>query len=671
MWSRGILTWEQHISSVPEQRSLFETSSSVSILADSIAAYKKGDIAFFAKSLPRSEFYRVALEFPQDVLFLDIETTGLSLYYDQITMVGWSLGKQYGAYINGQDDTALRSVLSRAKVIVTFNGTMFDLKFIDKHFGSPAIPPVHLDLRYFAKRVGLSGGQKKIEKEIGFTRQSEIDGMLGEAAPILWHKYRRGDQDAMRRLIEYNHADIEGMKWILDTCIERYFKKNDVPVAVQKEPMFTKLASTIDWGKRKPQSVTSPKVFIPKFTGNNKPLITYEQLDDIYSLKDFCAIGIDLVSSEERETGFCVLKGREATTRRVKTDEDMIRLALEAGADLISIDSPLSIPKGRTDFFDDDPVRDKFGITRECERILKRRGISSYPCLIPSMQKLTQRGMLLAEKFRTLGIPVIESYPGAAQDIMAIPRKQAGLDYLVEGLKEFGIIGEFIDTPVSHDELDAITSAIVGHFFWVGMYEGLGNEEEEYLIIPDLNADYQSWLSRKVVGMSGAVATGKTTAAEYLSGRGYSYVRYSQVLQNILKEKGVKPTRSALQNIGWKIHEEKGQRWFGKQVVNLINNQVCGVIDGLRFPDDHALMIETYGPSFLHIHLTSDLEEQQKRVLARESEDVAFDQVTSHPVEKQINQLEKIAHHTIVNDGATTDLYQQLDTILGKDTQCR
>jgi len=671
LWNQGILTWEQHIASVPKQRTLFETASPDSILCESIKAYRDGDMEFFARSMPRSEFYRIALEFPQDVLFLDIETTGLSLYYDQITVVGWSLGKQYGVYINGHNDTMLRSVLSRAKVIVTFNGTMFDLKFIDKHFASPAIPPVHLDLRYFAKRVELSGGQKKIEKEIGFERQSEIEGMMGEAAPILWHKYRRGDQDAMRRLIEYNHADIEGMKWILDTCIERYFKKNDIPAAIQKKPSFIKLTSTINWAKRKPHSVTSPKVFIPQFTGSNKPLITYDQLDDIYSLNDFCAIGIDLVSSEDRETGFCVLKGRNATTCRVKTDEEMIRLALEAGADLISIDSPLSIPKGRTSFFDDSSCRDEFGIMRECERILHRRGISSYPCLIQSMQKLTRRGMLLAEKFRTLGIPVIESYPGAAQDIMAIPRKQAGLDYLVDGLKEFGITGEFTTTLVSHDELDAITSAIVGHFFWVGMYEGLGNTDEEYLIIPDLNADYRSWLSRKIIGVSGAVATGKTTAAEYLSSHGYYYVRYSQILQNILKEKGGEPTRSALQEIGWGIHEEKGQRWLGKKVISLVGNRKCAVIDGLRFPYDHALMLEIYGPSFMHIHITSELEEQKKRAVAREAEDVAFDQITKHPVEEKISLLEKLAHRTIVNNGMKKELFQKVDSFIGKDTQCR
>ena len=671
LWEKGITTWEDYLSSKPRQLSLFEGIPDRTILSDSIRAYERGDMTFFAKSLPTSEYFRVLLEFPQEVLFLDIETTGLSVYYDIITIVGWSIGKEYGVYINGGDKTALLKALSQAKALVTFNGIMFDLKFIAKHFDNPEVPLLHLDLRFFAKRVGLSGGQKSIEQQIGFTRQIDIQGMLGEAAPILWHKYRRGDKAAMKRLIEYNHADIEGMKFILDRAIQLYLKKEKVPRAIKSKVQFKKLESSITWAMRKPKSNDSQSIFIPPFAGSNKPLVTYQELNQIHPLDNFCTIGIDLVSSEERETGFCVLRGNLATTCRVKTDDEMIQLAAEAGADLISIDSPLSIPKGRTSFFDDDPYRNEFGITRLCERILKRRGISSYPCLIPSMQKLTQRGMLLAAKFRKAGIPVIESYPGAAQDIMSIPRKQAGLDYLVEGLKEFGLAGEFTRAAVSHDELDAITSAIVGHFFWVGMYEGLGDSEEEYLIIPDLNADYKTWLSRKIVGLSGQIASGKTTVAKRLSESGYVYGRYSQVLENILKEKGIEPTRSALQKIGREVSENKGQRWLGKNVCEILGNNKCCVVDGLRFLEDHSLMVETYGPAFLHLHLTSSLSERQKRVVSRYKEDISFESATINPVEREISSLEEVAEHTILNSGTTEDLFnhQVLQMILGK--KCR
>lgn len=664
LWEKGILSWDAYNAYISRQTSLLGGDFHAGPLQKSIESYDSGNMEYFAQNLLRAEYYRIALEFPKEVLFLDIETTGLSLYYDIISIVGWSVGREYGVYINGQDDSRLRTALAHAKVIVTFNGTMFDLKFIAKHFAGISTPPIHLDLRFFSKRVGFTGGQKVIEKKLGFTRDSEVEGMLGEAAPILWHKYRRGDQNAMKRLIEYNHADIEGMKWILDACINLFLDQEDIPKRIRKLPRFTKQTSKIRWAKRKPKIKSSNKIYIPEYSGSNKPLITYSQLADIYPLDNFCAIGIDLVSSEERDSGFCSLKGRIAKTCRAKTDDEMIELALQAKADLVSIDSPLSIPKGRSSFFDDDPAREQFGITRECERILKRRGISSYPCLIPSMQKLTQRGMQLAQKFRKLGVPVIESYPGAAQDIMSIPRKQAGLDFLIEGLKEFGLTGEFLDTPVSHDELDAITSAIVGHFFWVGMFEGLGNQEEEYLIIPDLNANYKNWLSRRFIGLSGPIASGKTTVAQHLVTHGFAYTRYSQVLKNLLEEKGIEVSRTALQQIGWSVHKEKGQRWLGKTVIHLLSNKNYAVIDGLRFPEDHALMVESYGPAFQHFHISSTETERSERVKNRKTDNITLKSAKNHPVEQEINQLKKIANHIIHNNGTKEKLYSKLDKIL-------
>jgi predicted nuclease with RNAse H fold len=89
---------------------------------------------------------------------------------------------------------------------------------------------------------------------------------------------------------------------------------------------------------------------------------------------------------------------------------------------------------------------------------------------------------------RSEGIPVIESYPGAAQDILGIPRKGAGEEWLKRGLAEFGIFGPYILQSVKHDELDAITSALVGSFFLAGNYEGLGHPDEEFLIVPEIRA---------------------------------------------------------------------------------------------------------------------------------------------------------------------------------------
>lgn len=82
---------------------------------------------------------------------------------------------------------------------------------------------------------------------------------------------------------------------------------------------------------------------------------------------------------------------------------------------------------------------------------------------------------------------VIESYPGAAQDILGITRKKVSTEELKQGLIDFGLSGTFADSKITHDELDAITSALVGYFYLSGWYEALGNEDEGYLIIPKSN----------------------------------------------------------------------------------------------------------------------------------------------------------------------------------------
>src|SRR6185369_3706734 len=134
---------------------------------ESEEAFKAQNADYFARSLPKQEHYRIALSFSSKTLFLDIETTGLSRYYDTITLVGWSTGREYNAYIKGDDPEPLRKALTEAKAIVTFNGSLFDVPFLRDEFPELRMPAAHVDLRFLAKRVGLVGGQKDVEWNVG------------------------------------------------------------------------------------------------------------------------------------------------------------------------------------------------------------------------------------------------------------------------------------------------------------------------------------------------------------------------------------------------------------------------------------------------------------------------------------------------------------------------
>lgn len=196
-------------------------------------------------------------------------------------------------------------------------------------------------------------------------------------------------------------------------------------------------------------------------------------------------IGIDLTGSERRPTGICVLQGKDASLSLFSSDEDIIRIVEANRGGLVSIDSSLSLPAGRCCVKDSCECR-KYGIMRECERILRKRGIRVYPTLIQSMQNLTLRGIRLAQTFRDMDFTVIESYPGAAQDILHFPRKKIDLRQLETDLMAMGILPHSDREPVTHDQLDALTSALVGYFYLAGQYEAIGNEAEGYLILPEL-----------------------------------------------------------------------------------------------------------------------------------------------------------------------------------------
>ena len=578
------------------------------------------------------------LHAPERVLFLDIETTGLSRHYDRLTLVGFEMNGVYDVLLAGDDPDRLHRALDRAASIVTFNGSTFDLPFLETTFPAIRWPKHHVDLRYACRRLGLTGGQKRVEEEIGVQCREGLAGVDGAMAVILWHRYLRGDVGALRDLINYNRADVRAMTHILDHVVTRQAKPDLLARLRPSRPFARDADVRIGLGRldsklpdppvRATRSVTFPVLFAGTPAANAT------------------IVGLDLTGSAKRASGFAVTRGAHARTALLSTNEEILEAVIAAAPDLVSIDSPLCLPVGRTRVTDDDPERSSAGIMRVSERILKRRGINVYPCLLPSMQRLTARGIELAAVFRQRGIPTIECYPGAAQDIMGIPRKGAGLEWLRIGLDEFGIQGAFATSGATHDELDAITCCVVGSFHLAGRTEALGGVGEEPMIVPDL-------ATRRgiVVGISGAIAAGKTTAARHLEGLGFGYTRISMVIDEELAKAGLPPSRANHQGFGWRLHVEKGQEWLCRHALELLPEGTLDiVIDGLRWVEDVRYLRERFGGRFLHLHVDAP-EELRRRRYDRDRRSTPFDQIVAHPVEQGIVATARLADAKVMNDG--------------------
>ena len=196
------------------------------------------------------------------------------------------------------------------------------------------------------------------------------------------------------------------------------------------------------------------------------------------------SLGIDPSGSERRISGLAVLSDAlAADSWTIITDEDILRTAEDAQPDVVAIDSPLALPKGRccTDSHCKCAVH---GIVRETDRAIAKLGYHPYWTLLPSMVNLTLRGIGLKDNLTSMGLKVIEVYPGAAQDRLGLPRKQRGLNSLKDGLSGLGIRFEDPERRRVHDELDAVTAAYVGMCYLQGKYEAVGPSDDFQIILP-------------------------------------------------------------------------------------------------------------------------------------------------------------------------------------------
>ncbi len=220
LWENGIHTWDRFLSKKAELSHLSQAKKDAieSELILSQKALSENNLKYFKELLNPKEHWRLASY--GKIAFVDIETTGLSKWTDQITILGIYDGTTPYIYVNGKDLPKAKEKLKEFDIIVTFNGKQFDLPFIE-HYFSYCYDFIHLDLRYLLKELGHQGGLKLIEKKLGITRSEEAEGVDGFEAVRLWNRFKRGDAAALHKLLEYNKADIVN----LEALLKHYLKE--------------------------------------------------------------------------------------------------------------------------------------------------------------------------------------------------------------------------------------------------------------------------------------------------------------------------------------------------------------------------------------------------------------------------------------------------------------
>ena len=149
--------------------------------------------------------------------YLDIETTGLSAGPDSITVVGIFLVDELETRVVqlvGSDITEdnLLAALSGVDTVYTYNGSRFDLPFIQSVLGTNIEALFdHRDLMYDCWSCNLKGGLKRVEVMLNISR--ELQGLNGLDAVLLWQRYvNHNDKHALDTLLHYNKEDVVNLK---------------------------------------------------------------------------------------------------------------------------------------------------------------------------------------------------------------------------------------------------------------------------------------------------------------------------------------------------------------------------------------------------------------------------------------------------------------------------
>jgi len=149
--------------------------------------------------------------------YIDIETTGLSRRFADLTVIGIALEKSGQCRVvqlleAELSDEKLLSTLRGVDELYSYNGSRFDLPFIRAKLGVDLNKCFrHTDLMYDCWRNQLKGGLKVVERKLGINRSlKDVDGYI---AVKLWYDYvNNHNRKALSTLLEYNREDIVNLQ---------------------------------------------------------------------------------------------------------------------------------------------------------------------------------------------------------------------------------------------------------------------------------------------------------------------------------------------------------------------------------------------------------------------------------------------------------------------------
>ena len=174
----------------------------------------------------------------------------------------------------------------------------------------------------------------------------------------------------------------------------------------------------------------------------------------------------------------------------------------------------------------------------------------------------------------------------------------------------------------------------------------------------------------KIIALVGLAGSGKSSAVEYLTEKGFPKIYFGGVIYKAMNEAGIEKTWDNQQKFREEIRRREGKDFVIKRVIKNIHDLINAgqnkiVLDGLYTWSEYKFLKHEFPGQVVVIAIVTPKHLRYQRMIKR-----AERPMQPHEVDQrdwsEIENLEKggpiaIADYFIINDGSLEQLHQKID----------
>jgi dephospho-CoA kinase len=172
----------------------------------------------------------------------------------------------------------------------------------------------------------------------------------------------------------------------------------------------------------------------------------------------------------------------------------------------------------------------------------------------------------------------------------------------------------------------------------------------------------------KLIAIVGMTGSGKSELARIFEERGFSKIRFGDITDDILKEKGLSLTEDNEKKLRESLRKEHGMEAYAKLNLPKIESAIKKnnvIIDGLYSWEEYVFLKSKFGKDLIVLALYAPPETRYERLVDREVRPLTTEQAKGRD-KVEIENLNKaapiaMADYTILNVGTLYDINDKVD----------